>query len=133
MNMNFDEGMVMIKKVVEFCLDDGYIVDLFGWVYYCMGKYEDVVCEFQCVVQLKEGDVIINDYYGDVLWCVGCKLEVIFQWNCVLVVKLELDLEVKIRVKLKDGLFDFNGKMSVEVDVEKVMQMFVVDVFGKKF
>lgn len=70
--MKFDEVFEMIKMVVKFWLIDGYIVDSFGWVYYCLGWYEEVVIELECVIELWLVDLVINDYLGDVYWKVGC-------------------------------------------------------------
>lgn len=76
--IKLDEVFGMIECVVEVCLDFGYIVDSFGWVFYCLGCFEEVVDFMECVVVLMFVDFIVNDYFGDVYWKVGCKIEVCF-------------------------------------------------------
>ena len=104
MNINLDEGLKMIQKAVDLRPSDGYIVDLLGWAYYRLGKYEDAVRELERAVSLKPDDPVLNDHLGDAYWRAGRQLEATFQWAHARDMKPEPDVLASVQKKLAEGL-----------------------------
>ena len=81
MNMNLDEGLDADPEGRRSAgPSDGYIVDLLGWAYFRLGKFDDAVRELERAVSLKPDDPVLNDHLGDAYWRDGRKLEATFQW-----------------------------------------------------
>lgn len=56
-------------------LDDFFIMDSFGWVFYCQGNLFEVLKMFEKVYVIRF-DLEIVVYLGEVLWVLECKDEV---------------------------------------------------------
>jgi len=102
--LNLDRAMNMIRTAVKKRPGDGYIVDSLGWAHYRLGNFEKAVKTLERAVNLKPDDPIINDHLGDAYWKVGRKLEARFQWQHALDLKAEPENQIKIKLKLKNGL-----------------------------
>ncbi len=104
--LNLKRALDMIRKAVKLRPADGYIVDSLGWAQYRLQKFEDAVKTLERAVNLKPDDPIINDHLGDAYWRVGRKLEARFQWQHALDLKADPKDQIKIKLKLKNGLSD---------------------------
>ncbi len=107
--MNLTRALEMIRKAVKLRPADGYIVDSLGWAQYRLNDFENAVKTLERAVNLKPDDPIINDHLGDAYWRVGRKLEARFQWQHALDLKAEPENQVKIKLKLKNGLDDIES------------------------
>jgi len=105
-NLNLQRALKMIRKAVKLRPADGYIVDSLGWAQYRLNDFENAVITLERAVNLKPDDPIINDHLGDAYWRVGRKLEARFQWQHALDLKAEPENQIKIKLKLKNGLED---------------------------
>jgi len=104
--VNLERAMNMIRKAVKLRPTDGYIVDSLGWAHFRLGDFNQAVTSLERAVDLKPVDPVINDHLGDAYWRVGRKLEARFQWQHALDLKAEPENQVKIKLKLKNGLED---------------------------
>jgi len=100
----------MIRKAVKLRPADGFIVDSLGWAQFRLNDFETAVKTLERAVNLKPDDPIINDHLGDAYWRVGRKLEARFQWQHALDLKAEPENQVKIKLKLKNGLEDVESE-----------------------
>ncbi len=114
MNINLEEGLKMIRKAVDQRPSDGYIVDLLGWAYYKLGRYQDAVVELQRAVSLKPEDPVLNDHLGDVYWRIGRKLEATFQWRHASDMHPDAQTLAKVQKKLAEGLPPVEPKKAAE-------------------
>ncbi len=114
--LNFDQGMVMIKKAVQQRPDDGYIVDSLGWAYFRLGNFPDAVTQLERAIALKPEDPTINDHLGDAYWRVGRKLEARFQWAHARDFKPDAEDLPKILSKIENGLPDETSSQAKAVD-----------------
>ena len=112
--LNLDEAFRMLRKAVDLRPEDGYIVDLLGWAYYKLGKYEDAVRELERAIELKPADPVINDHLGDAYWKVGRRLEAQFQWNHARDLNPEPEDLPKILRKIEAGLEETPPKPAAE-------------------
>ncbi len=85
--------------------EDGYIIDIWGWALYRMGRYEDAARQLERAVERRSDDPTINDHLGDAYWRVGRYVEAHYQWRRALVLKpTDEGAVAKIEAKLRDGL-----------------------------
>ena len=108
--MNLQRALDMIRKAVKLRPADGFIVDSLGWAQFRLNDFETAVKTLERAVNLKPDDPIINDHLGDAYWRVGRKLEARFQWQHALDLKAEPENQVKIKLKLKNGLEDVESE-----------------------
>ena len=101
---NLDMAQEMIHKAVSLRPNDGYIIDSLGWAYFQIGNYDEAVVELERAVQYRPEDPVINDHLGDAFWQVGRKNEARFQWLHSLSLKPDIEVEERVREKLKNGL-----------------------------
>lgn len=110
---NLERALEMIKTAVSKRPHDGYITDSLGWVYYQFGRYDEAVPELERAVELRPEDPVINDHLGDAYWRVGRIREATFQWNHSLALDPEPELKEKLEQKLKHGLIEEAGSVTV--------------------
>jgi len=102
--IHLDEAKEMIENAVMQRPNDGYIIDSLGWALYQLGDYEEAVKQLENAAQIIANDAIIIDHLGDALWKAKHKIEARFQWKRALLFVEDVELEKKLKNKIKYGL-----------------------------